>query len=67
MMRSGGEWKNDKRDGYGKFYLDSGVIYEGEWKNDQMNGQGEYKTSDGVIYTGTFKDNGFYEGTWAYT
>ena len=58
-----GEWKDGKRDGYGKHsYEESGrdicCFYEGEWKNDKRHGEGTM--SHGIcspIYKGSFKDD----------
>lgn len=33
-----GEYKNDHRNGYGKYYWSDGEYYEGEWKDDLMHG-----------------------------
>ena len=41
-----GEWKNDKREGYGIYYSDRDK-YEGEWKNDLKDGYGIYYYSNG--------------------
>jgi hypothetical protein len=30
-----GNWKNDKKNGYGKMTYSDGTIYEGEWENDE--------------------------------
>lgn len=36
-----GKWKNDKRDGTGKFqWKQEGAYYEGEFRNDQITGRG---------------------------
>ena len=37
-----GEFKNRKRDGYGKFTNRDGIYYyDGQWLNDKMNGKGK--------------------------
>ena len=33
-----GEWKNEKREGYGMQEWPDGSRYEGEWINDKANG-----------------------------
>ncbi len=38
-----GNWKNNKMDGFGKLYYQSGKIaYEGNWTDDQFQGYGTY-------------------------
>ena len=36
-----GEFKNDKKEGNGKYTFPNGSIYEGEWKNDVAFGKGK--------------------------
>lgn len=37
-----GNWKNNKMDGYGSLYYQSGELaYQGMWKNDQFHGKGK--------------------------
>ena len=55
-----GEMKNDKREGRGMMYYNSGDKYEGEYKDDKKNGKGIY-ISDGYKYKGEFK-NGLRDG-----
>ncbi len=35
-----GDWKNNLRDGTGKFTSSDGSIYNGQWKNDFAYGEG---------------------------
>lgn len=50
-----GEFKYDKKDGFGVEYnLDGEKVYEGNWKDDKYNGKGKYY-SDGRLY---------YKGSW---
>lgn len=34
-----GEWKNGKKDGFGKYETIDKSIYEGEWVNDKFEGK----------------------------
>ena len=47
-----GEWKNDKREGFGTYYYDDGGCYEGSWENDKKEGWGKMRYADGTIYEG---------------
>ena len=38
-----GEWKNDKRSGYGVLETCTGMKYEGEWLNNFRSGYGVLK------------------------
>ena len=51
-----GEFKNGKRDGYGKFTNRDGIYYyDGQWLNDKMNGKGKlYDQNNNIIYDGDF-------------
>jgi caspase 3 len=51
-----GEMKDDKRNGQGIYYYNSGNRYEGNWKDDKRNGQGIYYFNDGDRYEGNWKD-----------
>ena len=42
-----GEMKNDKREGKGIMYYDSGDRYEGDWENGKREGKGIYYYNDG--------------------
>lgn len=36
-----GEWSQNKMNGYGKLFYQSGrIAYEGYWQNDQFDGKG---------------------------
>jgi prepilin-type processing-associated H-X9-DG protein len=52
-----GEWRNDKRHGWGVEVLKGSVVYEGEYQDDEMHGQGTYHYPSGSILTGTFVRN----------
>lgn len=50
-----GNFKNDKREGFGVEYnLDGEKVYEGYWSDDKYNGKGKYY-SHGILY---------YNGAW---
>ena len=51
-----GEFKNGKREGYGKFSnKDGSYYYIGQWINDKMNGKGKlYDQNNNIIYDGDF-------------
>ena len=56
-----GEFKNNKRHGYGKYYLKAKLKYNGEFKNDEYDGKGTIYFLDGSYYQGGFtngKKNG---------
>jgi len=64
-----GEYKDNKRDGYGIMtYQDGGLYkegsrYEGEWKNDKRDGQGVMTyLDDGRRLEGEFKEDVFIGG-----
>lgn len=62
-----GEWKHDKRHGYGVHTSESLGVYEGEWKNDMREGKGLMKYKDGETYNGLWgwnRPNG--QGVWEY-
>ncbi len=42
MEKYEGEYKNDKKDGHGKFTWADGRVYDGEWKNGKQHGIGIY-------------------------
>jgi hypothetical protein len=52
-----GQWKDGKRDGYGKFFYSNGNIYEGYWKNNKKEGFGILCFQDRTKYIGNFKDD----------
>ena len=55
-------WKNDKKNGYGKFDYNNGDIYKGEWVNDKKNGKGVYIKKNGNKFSGIWKNNQLIEG-----
>ena len=52
-----GEWKDGKREGYGKFFYSNGSIYEGYWKNNKKEGYGIFTFQDRTKYIGNFKED----------
>ena len=62
-----GDWKDDVRNGKGKYTWINGDIYDGDWKDDKRNGKGKYTWVDGNIFEGDWKDdkrNGKGKYTW---
>ncbi|KAK3274621.1 hypothetical protein CYMTET_17204, partial [Cymbomonas tetramitiformis] len=57
-----GEWRNDKRHGFGCHTWHDGTKYEGEFKYDTLDGDGVYQWPDGRRFEGRFradKQDGF--------
>ncbi|XP_026189311.1 junctophilin-2 [Mastacembelus armatus] len=52
-----GEWKNDKRSGYGISERSSGLKYEGEWLNNQRHGYGCTTFTEGGKEEGKYMNN----------
>jgi junctophilin len=52
-----GEWKQDKRTGYGIAERSDGLKYEGEWFNNKKNGYGVTTFKDGTKEEGKYKNN----------
>ncbi|CEF65400.1 Junctophilin [Strongyloides ratti] len=52
-----GEWKNDKRSGFGICERSDGLKYEGEWLNNRKNGYGITYFKDGTKEEGRYKNN----------
>lgn len=52
-----GEWKNDKRAGYGISERSSGLKYEGEWLNNQRHGYGCTTFAEGGKEEGKYVNN----------
>jgi len=47
-----GNWKNDKRNGKGKFLWKNDVLFEGSWKNGKRSGRGTLKYPNGDNLSG---------------
>jgi len=52
-----GEWKNDKRSGFGVSERSDGLKYEGEWYNNKKYGYGVTTFKDGHREEGKYKAN----------
>lgn len=52
-----GEWKADKRTGFGLAERSDGLKYEGEWFNNKKNGYGVTTFRDGTKQEGKYKNN----------
>ena len=52
-----GEWKNNKKHGYGTYTYKSGDKYVGNYKDDKYHGQGTYTWSDGRRETGFYMND----------
>jgi hypothetical protein len=50
-----GEWKNEKRHGYGIWTRPDGTKYAGEWMEDKPDGLGMLTNADGSIFNGEWK------------
>lgn len=52
-----GEWKNDKRSGFGVSERSDGLKYEGEWEGNKKHGYGATTFRDGGREEGKYKNN----------
>ncbi|KAK8805371.1 hypothetical protein WA158_002027 [Blastocystis sp. Blastoise] len=71
-----GDYKDDKKNGKGKYIYSDGDYYDGDWIDDLENGRGRYVYNDGDEYDGDWKEgnmdgygiykseDGIYEGEW---
>ncbi|KAM8946649.1 junctophilin-2 isoform 2-T2 [Pelodytes ibericus] len=57
-----GEWKNDKRSGFGISERSSGLKYEGEWLDNLRHGYGCTTFTDGRKEEGKYRNNVFIKG-----
>ncbi|MBN3306172.1 junctophilin-2 [Amia ocellicauda] len=57
-----GEWKNDKRSGYGVSERSSGLKYEGEWLDNQRHGYGCTTFPEGRKEEGKYRNNVLVKG-----
>jgi len=56
-QRYEGEWKEDKRCGFGKILYANGDRYEGEWLDNLKHGQGKFYYTNGNFYEGGWLSN----------
>jgi len=52
-----GEWKNDKRSGFGVAERSDGLKYQGEWESNKKHGYGATTYRDGTREEGKYKNN----------
>ncbi|GCC30661.1 junctophilin-3 isoform X1 [Chiloscyllium punctatum] len=52
-----GEWKNDKRSGFGLSHRSDGLKFEGEWLSNKRHGYGCTTFPDGTKEEGKYKQN----------
>nr|XP_033781507.1 junctophilin-4 isoform X2 [Geotrypetes seraphini] len=57
-----GEWKNDRRSGYGVSRRSNGLRYEGEWLSNKRHGYGRTTFPDGTKEEGKYKLNSLVSG-----
>uniref|UniRef100_A0A663N3V9 Junctophilin 1 n=2 Tax=Telluraves TaxID=3073808 RepID=A0A663N3V9_ATHCN len=57
-----GEWKNDKRAGFGVSERSSGLKYEGEWLDNLRHGYGCTTLPDGKKEEGKYRHNVLVKG-----
>ena len=50
-----GQWKDDMKEGKGRFERAVGGEYFGDFSANKMNGKGIYTLPDGTVYKGEFK------------
>lgn len=60
-----GEWKDNRKSGYGKITFSDGECYEGSFKNGVFDGYGTYLYRSGNEFKG-FWANGSKVVTWKY-
>jgi len=51
-----GEFKENMRNGIGKYFLPDKSVYDGMWSNGLMNGRGVFTWADSSFYDGEWKD-----------
>ncbi|KAI3385394.1 hypothetical protein SNEBB_008488 [Seison nebaliae] len=58
-----GNFTNNERNGYGKFYYADGSTYEGNWSNGKKHGYGKFIRRNGDDYEGLFENNYIKDGS----
>lgn len=51
-----GEFKENMRNGFGKYYLPDKSVFDGTWRDGMMNGRGVFTWPDMSVYDGEWKD-----------
>ena len=51
-----GEFRENLRNGIGRYFLDDGSVYDGQWRDGVMNGLGVFTWPDKSMYDGVWKD-----------
>jgi len=51
-----GEFKENLRNGIGRYFLPNGSVYDGQWRDGVMNGLGIFTWPDNSMYDGVWKD-----------
>lgn len=51
-----GNYKSDRKSGYGEFAWTSGNVYKGHYEADSRNGYGEMYWTNGACYKGNWLD-----------
>ena len=54
-----GDFKNNVRDGFGKFLFNDGRVYEGMWSDGKQHGEGKLFEADGSVKDGTWNQGTF--------
>lgn len=67
-----GQWRNCKREGWGRVTFSNGDVYEGDFFDNEFHGKGTYYFNNGTKYEGEYVNgkemNGYYtspSGGWA--
>ena len=51
-----GQFRENLRNGMGRYFLADGSVYDGQWRDGVMNGLGVFTWPDGSIFDGVWKD-----------
>ena len=57
-----GQWKDQKRNGYGIQLFPNGAFYQGNWTNNKAEGFGKLVFISGLQFEGHFKRNNMLKG-----
>ena len=52
-----GNYKDDKKDGYGTGTYDNGDTWSGQWKDDKKNGEGTLLYTNGKKFEGKWEND----------